>query len=112
MAGPLSPQAARHRQPSSRRRNGTTVGDTSATPVLAAGAHGPVTTRSKTRYGALCPLSPATRSGKVIQKLYDQHVAPHLVHSVCSRAPFPRQRELVVPYARGEVLPFPAAREA
>ncbi len=40
----------------------------------------------------------------MIQKLYDQHVAPHLIHAVCSRAPFPRQRELVVPYARGEVL--------
>lgn len=35
---------------------------------------------------------------------YDRHVLPHLVHLACSLKPMRRQREKVVPLARGRVL--------
>ena len=40
----------------------------------------------------------------MLQRAYDRHIAPRLIHAVCSRSPFPRQREQVVPRASGDVL--------
>ena len=40
----------------------------------------------------------------MLQRAYDRYIAPRLIHAVCSRSPFPMQREQVVPYARGDVL--------
>jgi len=37
-------------------------------------------------------------------KLYNQYILPHLIHCACKQNPAARQRQKVVPYAKGKVL--------